>query len=202
MKGIGKLGLTVICRLLVLPTWIVYRLEALFVDPDKAFHGASQAMSLWPGLLGEYARREFYRLTLESCSDDCCLSFGTIFSKRGARIGRRVYVGTRCTLGLVTLEDDVLLASNVDVLSGGAQHRFDDLDTPVREQGGTFTRVTVGADTWVGNHAVVLADVGRRCVIGSGAVVTKPIPDESIAVGMPARPVGRRGERAPGKVEE
>ena len=42
---------------------------------------------------------------------------------RGARIGRGVYVGPRCTLGLVTLEDDVLLAANVDVLSGSGQHR-------------------------------------------------------------------------------
>lgn len=189
-KGTARLG----CRLLALPTWIAYRIACGFVDPDKAFHGASQQMSLLPGLLGEYVRREFYRMTLEECSPDCCLSFGTILSKRGARIGRRVYVGTGCTLGLVTLEDDVLLASNVDVLSGSGQHRFDDPETPVREQGGTYARVTIGADTWIGNRAVVLADVGARCVIGAGTVVTKPVEAGSIAVGSPARVVGRRGD--------
>jgi maltose O-acetyltransferase len=38
-----------------------------------------------------------------------------------------------------------------------------------------------------------MADVGRRCVIGAGSVVTKPIPEDSLAVGAPARVVGRRG---------
>jgi acetyltransferase-like isoleucine patch superfamily enzyme len=193
VKKLAKALLTAGCRLLALPAAISYFVRSRLLDVDKAFHGSSQGMSLWPGLLGEYVRREFYRMTLDECSPDCCLSFGTILSKRGARIGRRVYVGTGCTLGLVTLEDDVLLASNVDVLSGSAQHRFDDPDRPVREQGGEFTRVTIGADTWIGNRAVVMADVGRRCVIGAGSVVTKPVPDGSVAVGSPARIVGQRG---------
>jgi len=198
VRSLAKGLLTALCRLFALPSALAYFASARILGPDKAFHGASQGMSLWPGLLGEYVRREFYRMTLESCSADCCLSFGVVFSKRGARIGRRAYVGTRCTLGLVTLEDDVLLASNVDVLSGSAQHRFDDPDRPVREQGGEFTRVTIGTDTWIGNRAVVMADVGRGCVIGAGSVVTKPLPDGSIAVGSPARIVGQRGgeERA------
>ena len=199
MRSFAKGLLAVFCRLLALPPALVYFVSSRVLGPDKALHDASQGMSLWPGLLGDYVRREFYRMTLEECSRDCCLSFGLVFSKRGARIGRRVYVGTGCTLGLVTLEDDVLLASNVDVLSGSGQHRFDDPDLPVREQGGEFTRVTIGADTWIGNGAVVMADVGRRCVIGAGTVVTKPLPDGSIAVGSPARIVGQRGgeERTP-----
>jgi len=146
-------------------------------------------------LLGEYVRREFHRLALEACSDDCCLSFGVVFSKRGARVGRRVYVGGGCTIGLATLDDDVLLASNVDVLSGAGQHRFEDGDVPIREQGGELTRVHVGADSWIGNRAVVMADVGERSVVGAGSVVTKTLPARSIAVGTPARVVGRRGER-------
>lgn len=194
MKDSAKALARLVCGLAVLPAWIGYRLGSLVIDPDKAFHGASQAFSLLPGITGEYLRRAFYRLTLEECSEDCCLSFGTILSKRGARIGPRVYVGTNCTLGLVTLEADVLLASNVDVISGAGQHRFDDPDVPVREQGGSFERVTVGADTWIGNRTVVLADVGARCVVGAGSVVTKPLPEGSIAVGSPARVVGRRGE--------
>ncbi len=183
-------------RLLVLPHVALYRVAALLHDPDKAFHGASQALAGIPGLVGEYLRHEFYRMTLEQFGEDCCISYGTIFSKRGARLGRRVYVGTGCTLGLVSLGDDVLLASNVDVLSGASQHAFDDPDTPIREQGGTFARVVVGADAWIGNRSVVLADVGKGCVIGAGSVVVKPIPDGALAVGAPARVVGRRGERA------
>ena len=55
-----------------------------------------------------------------------------------------------------------------------------------------FERVTIGADSWIGNRSVVMADVGRRCVVGAGSVVTKALPDGSLAVGAPARPVGSR----------
>ena len=105
MRGVAKHLVAALCRLTVLPAYAAYRITARFVDADKAFHGASQRASLWPGIVGEYRRREFYRMTLDECSDDCCLSFGTIFSKRHARVGRRVYVGTHCNLGLVTLGD-------------------------------------------------------------------------------------------------
>jgi acetyltransferase-like isoleucine patch superfamily enzyme len=53
----------------------------------------------------------------------------------------------------------------------------------------------VGEGTWVGTHATILADIGRYCVIGAGAVVTKPIPDFSVAVGTPARVVGSTADR-------
>lgn len=190
---VGKKLVRFACRALALPHVALYRISGAFQDPDKAFHGASQGLAGWPGLLGEFVRHEFYRMTLEEFGEDCCISYGALFSKRGARLGRRVYVGTGCTLGLVTLGDDVLLASNVDVLSGAGQHAFDDPGVPIREQGGAFVRVTIGADAWVGNRAVVMADVGKGSVVGAGSVVTKAIPEFSLAVGAPARVVGTRG---------
>lgn len=192
----GKTLLRFACRVFAFPHVVLYRVSAALHDPDKAFHGASQALAGWPGLLGEFVRHEFYRMTLEEFGEDCCISYGALFSKRGARLGRRVYIGTGCTLGLVTLGDDVLLASNVDVLSGSGQHAYDDPGVPIREQGGRFVRVTIGADAWVGNQSVVMADVGKGCVVGAGSVVTRPIPDFSIAVGAPAKVVGKRGEGA------
>ncbi len=191
LKGIARL----LSRVAVLVPVAIYRISALLQDRDRAFHGASQGMAGIPGLLGEFLRHEFYRLTLEELGEDCCIGYGVIFSKCGARLGRRVYVGTGCTLGLVTLEDDVLLASNVDVVSGAGQHVFDDPDVAIRDQGGAFTRVVIGADAWIGTKCVVMADVGRGSVVGAGSVVTKPIAPGSLAVGSPARVVGRRGER-------
>ncbi len=196
MKTMLKAMAAGVCRLLALPWWIQFVVARPILGRDRAVHGASQAVSLLPGVLGEYIRREFHRVVLEECSADCCLGFGVIFSKQGARVGRRVYVGTNCNLGLVTLGDDVLLASSVDVLSGSGQHRFDDPDVPVREQGGEFRRVTIGRDTWIGNRSVVMADVGERCVVGAGSVVTQRLEDGTVAVGSPARAVGRRGNTA------
>jgi virginiamycin A acetyltransferase len=81
----------------------------------------------------------------------------------------------------------VLLGSHVSVINGGGQHGIERLDIPIREQPGSYPRVTIGRDTWIGDRSIVLADVGQHCVVGAGSVVIKPVPDYAIAVGNPAR---------------
>jgi len=166
------------------------------VGTEKAFPGWSQTFSLLPGLTGQYLRRAFYSLTLDRCGGNACLSFGTIFSHSTASIGANVYVGSFCCLGAITLEDDVLIASNVSIMNGTQQHGIERMDIPIREQPGVFTSVTIGEGTWIGEGATVSADVGRHCVVGAGSVVTKPIPDYAIAVGVPAKVVRFRNEDA------
>jgi acetyltransferase-like isoleucine patch superfamily enzyme len=125
------------------------------------------------------------------------LSFGVIFSHPTAKVGRSVYVGAYCCLGDVALEDDVLLGSHVSITNGAAQHGIGRLDIPIREQPGTWPKVTIGKDSWIGDRAVVMADVGKHCVIGAGSVVTVPIPDYAIAVGVPARVIRSRQSKEP-----
>lgn len=184
--------------LLVVPAYLLFQLGRCVLGREQAFPGWSQAFSLVPGLVGVYVRRAFYRLVLPRCSRDCHVGFGTVFSHPTAEIGRCVYVGVYCCLGDVTLEDDVLLGSHISIMNGGAQHGTERLDIPVREQPGVWPRITVGKDSWIGDRAVVLANVGKHCVIGAGSVVTKPVPDYAIAVGSPARVVRyRQGYEVP-----
>jgi len=198
MKSFAKKAAHGICTILVLPVWAVYAFAAALCGKERAFPGWSQMMSLLPGMCGVYLRRAFYRLVLPRCDEDACINFGTIFSHPTARIGRCVYVGPFCVLGDVTLEDDVLVSSHVSIINGSRQHGIERLDVPIREQPGAWPHVTIGRDTWIGDRAVVQADVGRHCVIGSGAVVTNPIPDYAIAVGVPAKVVrDRRTEIEP-----
>lgn len=188
--------------LAVLPAWLAYRTSSLLLGRQQAFAGWSQALSLLPGVCGVYVRRAFYSLALPECGDGACLTFGTVISHPTAKIGRHVYVGAFCVLGDVTLGDDVLLGSHVSVINGGAQHGIERIDIPVREQPGRFPRVTIGCDTWIGDRAIVMADVGRHCVIAAGAVVTKPVPDYSIVAGVPAKVLGRRGQDKPTRISE
>ena len=91
----------------------------------------------------------------------------------------------------------MLLAAGVHVPSGAHTHGIDDLSVPIRDQPSVKTPVRIGAGTWIGSAAVVLADVGRDAVIAAGAVVTRPIPDRTIAGGVPARVLRHREPAIP-----
>ena len=90
------------------------------------------------------------------------------------------------------------MGSSVHIISGLRQHGFENLDTRIKDQPGELSSVSIGEDTWIGNGAIVAADVGKKCVIGVGSVVVKPIPDFVIAAGNPARVIKYR-KRSPRK---
>ena len=52
-----------------------------------------------------------------------------------------------------------------------------------------YGRISVGEHTFIGTRSIIMPGVtiGRRCVIGAGSVVTNDIPDNSVAVGVPAK---------------
>ena len=195
MKAFGKFLANGLALLLVTPAFLFYAVLAWGIGSERAFQGWSQAFALIPGLTGAYIRRAFYRLVLPRCDPECCLGFGTIFAHPTAEVGRNVYVGPYCCLGTVTLEDDVLISSHVSIPSGGKQHGIERLDVPIRDQPGIISRVTIGRDSWIGDRAVILANVGRHCVIGAGSVVTEPVPDYAVAVGIPARVIRFRNSQ-------
>jgi len=183
-----------LASLVVLPLVGAYRLAAALwpARQDDLFQGYSELFSLWPGMSGNVIRRAFYRSTLRRCSAECAIGFGTLFATAEVDIGEHVYIGAKCMIGHVTIGDHALIGSNVDILSGKRQHHFDRLDVPIRLQGGTYTRVTIGADAWVGNGATILDDVGSQAIVAAGAVVVKPVPPRAIVGGNPATVLGHR----------
>jgi virginiamycin A acetyltransferase len=175
-----------------LPFYLCFRLTGMLLGPAIAFEDMSQAISLLPGTMGAYIRRAFYARTLAECSQTCVISFGALFSDQRARVGENVYIGPRCDIGYAILEDDVLLGSGVHILSGKRQHFIDDLTRPIRVQGGEMQKVRVGSGAWVGNGAILMADVGRHTVVGAGAVVTADTEAYVIVGGNPARVIRER----------
>lgn len=143
--------------------------------------------ALAPGILGDYLRTAYYWMTLKSCSLQCRISFGCIFSNPGAVVENGVYIGPYCVMGLVSLGRHTQVASQVQILSGARQHARDEKGNVLGSEGGVFERVTVGANSWIGAAAILMANVGERTTVGAGAVVNKELPDDVIAVGNPAR---------------
>jgi len=188
--------------LIVYPLYLLMLISELYLKNDQPFQGCSQFLSLVPGIPGNYLRQQFYCLALASCSNDCCIEFGTRLNQRGIELGRRVYIGTNCCVGICRIEDDVMLGSNVDIVSGKKQHNFDQLDIPMREQGGEFVKIVIGEDSWIGNSSVIMANVGRKSIVAAGSVVVKDLPPFSIAGGNPAKILkSRLSEAKEAKVE-
>jgi acetyltransferase-like isoleucine patch superfamily enzyme len=168
---------------------------------EGTFQGFSQFFSLWPGLPGDYLRRAFYRLTIDSCAAECSIQFGTILATNQVRIRHGVYVGANCNIGHCTIGEDTLIGSNVSILSGNRQHHFERLDIPVRFQGGEYQSLSIGRDVWIGNGAIIMEDVGDHAIVAAGAVVVKPVEAYSIVGGNPGRVLGRRGATPPAGVQ-
>ena len=173
--------------LMMLPIFFLYWLLSLVTDKDSAFRGCAQLFSLFPGIVGNYLRAAFYHLAMTHCDLDVAIGFGVLFSQQDTELFHGCYIGPQCNIGKCKIEANCLLGSAVHIMSGKGQHNFDDLNTPLREQGGTFSKVTIGEDSWIGNGALIMANVGKKCVIGAGSVVIDDLPDYAIAAGNPAK---------------
>lgn len=175
--------------LLAAPFTLFYRLTGRHAS---TFASIMQVGCLVPALPGLFFRQALLRSMATRCGDSVGVHLGTTFSSPDVQIGDHVYVGLFCSIGRAHIDDWVLIGSHVNVLSGKHQHGYDRLDIPIALQPGRKECVSIGYGTWVGNGAIIMADVGCECIIAAGAVVVDPIPNWSIAVGSPARVVGDR----------
>lgn len=102
-------------------------------------------------------------------------------------IGDHTRIGLHNTIiGPVTIGSHVNLAQGITITA--LNHNFNDTTRRIDEQGITTCPVVLGDDIWIGANAVVLPGVtiGSHSVIAAGAVVTKDVPPNSLAAGVPA----------------
>jgi virginiamycin A acetyltransferase len=185
LKEALKRTLHAIFLLLALPMALL----SLFGRIEEVYRYFAQFCALAPGLPGDYLRIAYYKLTLAECAIESRIQFGSFFAHPQARVGRYVYIGSYCVLGRATIGDRTQIASQVQILSGKRQHTRGEDGRMLGSEHGVFEQVTIGADCWIGAAAIVMADVENGSTIGAGAVVTKPVPPGSVAVGNPARVV-------------
>lgn len=176
---------------LVSPLVILAWTEERLLGPDcrRIFSACKELLSLGPGLLGQYTRVAFYWSACHGVSADACFAFGSMVAERDVVIGAGSVIGAYSIVGRAELGRDVLIAARVSIFSDKYLHG--NPADRVRGQARRITaeRIRIGDGTWIGENAVVLASVGRRCTIAAGALVVRAAPDDATLMGNPARRV-------------
>lgn len=121
------------------------------------------------------------------------------------RIGKRFFGNFNLTIQddtYVEIGDDCNFGPNVTIVTPIHPYLPDERRNIRNKEGEPIhvcyaKPVRIGNDCWLGANVVVCPGVtiGNNCVIGAGSVVTKDIPDNTIAVGNPCRPLRTLGER-------
>ena len=170
--------------ILVFPLIGAVWIEKRIFNCTEVFVLSGQLLALIPGIIGSFFRAAYYAGTLDRCSWEVRLGFGSYFSHRAARVEANVSIGSYCVLGTVAIGERTMLASRVSIPSGKHQHLNEDggISSQIR-----LERVSVGRGCWVGEGAIILADIGDHCIVSAGAVVTNEMPGRCIVGGNPAR---------------
>lgn len=134
-------------------------------------------------LLSELLELPLSRLGNVEIEPPLWVDYGTNIKPEGAFYAN--YNTTILDCSEVKLGDGVLFGPNVSIYCGTHS-----VSVKERKQGlERSLPVSIGRDTWVGGGTIIMAGVtiGRGCTIGAGSVVTKDIPDWSVAAGSPCR---------------
>jgi acetyltransferase-like isoleucine patch superfamily enzyme len=102
------------------------------------------------------------------------------------KIGKNVFINFDCVfldLGGITIEDNVLIAPKVSLLSEG--HPL----SPNHRQSLAPGHIHIRKNAWIGTGATILpgVTVGENAVVAAGAVVSKDVPANTVVGGVPAK---------------
>ena len=105
---------------------------------------------------------------------------------KNTQIGKNVFINFDCVfldLGGITIEDGVLIAPKVSLLSEG--HPI----SPEQRHSLVPKHIHIKKNAWIGANATILhgVTIGQNAVIAAGSVVTKDVPDNVVVGGIPAQ---------------
>ena len=169
-------------------TWpLVWPLAMVSKVSPAVFQTIGDIFAIFPFAFGVIVRYEFYRFALKRCGKNVLIGFGTVFIYSDVCLGDHVLIGRNNTIHHCDFDDYSMAGDGCAFLSGSKQHNFDRRDVPIALQGGSMKRIRIGEGCWVGTNCVVMDNVGAGSIVTAGSVVAKPVPDNAIALGNPAR---------------
>jgi acetyltransferase-like isoleucine patch superfamily enzyme len=106
-------------------------------------------------------------------------------------VGNGTYIGNYFLASVsrkIEIAEKVMISDRVYI--GDCNHNHLSSGVPIIDQGLVFSgEVSIGAGSWIGVGAAILpgVSIGKNCVIGANAVVTRDVPDGATVGGAPAR---------------
>jgi len=182
MKRLLQKVIFAVCLVLTAPLYLLYKITG----SRSLFAGQGQFLALVPGKTGSYLRVAYYCMTLERCSLNGYIGFGSFFAHPEVEMGAGYYIGAYTIIGKATIGDHATIASHVSILSGKNQHGYEEIDRPIQEQPGVFRKIAIGENCWIGNGAIVMDDLGIQNVVAAGSVVVNATGNYQILAGNPA----------------
>jgi len=112
------------------------------------------------------------------------------FGKGCISLGSKTFINENSrivALDKIDIGDDCLVGDSVSMYDH--DHEHSDKSKPFAKQGYVSAPIIVGNNVWIGSHVVVCKGVtiGENSIIGAGSVVTKSVPANVIAAGIPAK---------------
>jgi virginiamycin A acetyltransferase len=183
-----KATFDVVGMALMSPLSVSCALERRFAPrSERVFNTCAQTVALLPGLPGMILRRGFYRLALDSCARDCFIGFGVIFTHRAVVIEKDVYVGPYALIASSRLREGCLIGSRASILSGGGLHSLGPTGRWLPADMSKMVQTEIGAGAWIGEGAIIIANIGPGAMAAAGSVVAAPVPARIVVAGNPAR---------------
>ena len=150
-----------------------------------------------PGQIGMTLRNEILVKYFASCGEGVSIQEGVRFLNiHKIELGNRVIIGNGSFLqggGKIIIGNDVLLGPDVKIWS--VNHKFENINKPILEQGWEYKKVTIMDGCWLAANVFVLPGVTlpEGCVVTACSLVSKKnYPPYSILAGNPCRVIGKR----------
>jgi maltose O-acetyltransferase len=166
-------------------------------NKDRIFFIVQPILRYFPYKAGRFLRNNIYRYFFKKVGKNINILEGVMIKYPGEiELGDNVTINQDCFIvgkGGLVLGNDVMIGAGCKIVT--TTHNAFTKDRPMREQGMSSEKITIGNDVWFGFNVVVLkgCKVGNGVILAAGCILaTKDVDDYTIWGGVPAKNIGTR----------
>lgn len=164
--------------------------------PQKIRSRRFEALRYKNGSIAMFKRYLYFKTLTKQCGENVAIFPGVFFENiENLVVGSNVSIHQMCYIdaeGEIEIGDNVSIAHRSTILS--SNHGYKDPIIPIKYQNMILEKTKICNNVWIGCGCVVLSgvEIGSGTVVGANSAVTKSIPENSVALGSPAKRIKSR----------